>query len=79
MVLFLSKIVFHSWYVSRGLLGNKRLVGFKNVYRICIGNYRAFFVFHMELVDDSVFFEYLISRVEAYGKKMQEQLRIRDS
>ena len=53
----------------------KHLVGYKNVYRIRIGDYRAFFTFHIEIVDDVVFFEYLVSRGEAYGKKMEESLK----
>lgn len=53
----------------------KHLVGYKQVYRIRIGDYRAFFTFHIEIVDDVVFFEYLVSRGEAYGKKMEESLR----
>lgn len=57
----------------------KKLVGFKNVYRIRIGDYRAFFTFHIEIINDTVFFEYLTPRGEAYGKKMQERLRNRDS
>ena len=53
----------------------KRLVGYKNVYRIRIGDYRAFFTFHIEIVNGIVFFQYLVSRGEAYGKKMEESLR----
>lgn len=53
----------------------KPLVGYKNVYRIRIGDYRAFFTFHIEIIDDVVFFEYLVRRGEAYGKKMEESLR----
>lgn len=47
----------------------KKLVGFDNVYRIRIGSLRAFFVFHIEIVDDCVFFKYLVARGEAYNKK----------
>ena len=53
----------------------KRLVGYKNIYRIRIGDYRAFFTFHVEIIDDVVFFEYLVSRGEAYGKKMETSLK----
>lgn len=53
----------------------KRLVGYKNIYRIRIGSYRAFFTFHIEIIDDTVFFEYLVSRGEAYGKKMEDSLK----
>lgn len=53
----------------------KKLVGYHNVYRIRIGDYRAFFTFHIEIIDDVVFFEYLVCRGEAYGKKMEQSLR----
>ncbi len=53
----------------------KHLVGYKSVYRIRIGDYRAFFTFHIEIIDDVVFFEYLVCRGEAYGKKMEQSLR----
>ena len=52
----------------------KKLVGYRNVYRIRIGDYRAFFTFHIEIVNDIVFFRYLVSRGEAYAKKMDESL-----
>lgn len=53
----------------------KKLVGYRNVYRIRIGDYRAFFTFHIEIVNDTVFFRYLVSRGEAYAKKMDESLK----
>ena len=53
----------------------KKLVGYRNVYRILIGDYRAFFTFHIEIVNDTVFFRYLASRGEAYAKKMDESLK----
>ena len=53
----------------------KKLVGYRNVYRIRIGDYRAFFTFHIEIVNDTVFFRYLVSRGEAYAKKMDETLK----
>ena len=53
----------------------KKLVGYRNVYRIRIGDYRAFFTFHIEIVNDIVFFRYLVSRGEAYAKKMDESLK----
>ena len=56
----------------------KKLIGFDNVYRIRIGNLRAFFVFHVEIIDDCVFFKYLVPRGEAYGKKNTELLRKAD-
>ena len=53
----------------------KKLVGYRNIYRIRIGDYRAFFTFHIEIVNDTVFFRYLVSRGEAYAKKMDESLK----
>lgn len=53
----------------------KKLVGYRNVYRIRIGDYRAFFTFHIEIVNDIVIFRYLVSRGEAYAKKMDESLK----
>lgn len=53
----------------------KRLVGYKNIYRIRIGSYRAFFTIHIEVIDNFVFFEYLVSRGEAYSKKMEDSLK----
>lgn len=53
----------------------KKLVGYENVYRIRIGDYRAFFTYHIRIVGDTVFFEYLVLRGEAYGKKMQTELK----
>lgn len=51
-----------------------RLVGYHSVYRIRIGNYRAFFTFHIEIVDDVVYFRYLVSRGQAYTKKVEKEL-----
>jgi hypothetical protein len=48
------------------------------MYRIRIGDYRAFFVFHVQIIGDTVMFEYLVSRGEAYNKKIQQKLRRKD-
>lgn len=56
----------------------KKLVDYDFIYRIRIGSYRAFFVFHVQIKDDTVKFEYLISRGEAYNKKNKENLRKKD-
>lgn len=53
----------------------KKLLGYENVYRIRIGDYRAFFTYHIRIVGDTFFFEYLVSRGEAYGKKIQSELK----
>lgn len=52
-----------------------KLVGYRNIYRIRIGDYRAFFSFHIEIVNDTVKFKYLTSRGEAYGKKIKTELK----
>ncbi len=52
-----------------------RLTGYDYVYRIRIGDYRFFFVFHIQIIGDTVMFEYLVSRGEAYNKKMEQKLR----
>ena len=53
----------------------KKLLGYRNIYRIRIGDYRAFFTFHVEIVNGTVFFRYLVSRGEAYAKKIDESLK----
>jgi len=45
----------------------KKLEGFENTYRIRIGSYRAFFI--LVILNDTVCFEYLVSRGEAYNKE----------
>ena len=53
----------------------KKLVGFRNVYRIRIGDYRAFFTFHIEIINDTIIFRYLVPRGEAYDKKAKKELK----
>ena len=53
----------------------KKLVGYRNVYRIRIGDYRAFFTFHIEINNDTIIFRYLVPRGEAYDKKAQKELK----
>jgi mRNA-degrading endonuclease RelE of RelBE toxin-antitoxin system len=55
----------------------KKLVGYNHAYRLRIGDLRAFFVLHIE--GDTVSFEYLVPRGEAYSKKMKEQLKRKDN
>lgn len=52
-----------------------KLIGYRSIYCIRIGDYRAFFTFHIEIVNDTVKFKYLISRGEAYGKKIKTELK----
>lgn len=56
----------------------KKLIDYKYIYRIRIGSYRAFFVFHVQIKDDIVMFQYLIPRGEAYAKKAGKNLREKD-
>ena len=56
----------------------KKLVNFNYVYRVRVGGYRAFFIFHVQIKDDVVLFQYLLSRGEAYDKKNEENLRKKD-
>lgn len=56
----------------------KKLIDYNHIYRIRIGNYRAFFIFHIQIVDDVVLFEYLLPRGEAYNKKNEKSLRQKD-
>ena len=51
----------------------KKLSGFNNAYRIRIGNYRLFFIF--VIIEDVVYFQYLLHRGEAYNKRYLDNLR----
>lgn len=48
------------------------------IYRIHIGNYRAFFNFHVEIKDGVVRFLYLIPRGQAYDKGTKKNLNRND-
>lgn len=54
----------------------KKLKGFQNIYRIRIGGFRAFFLF--KIIIDTVVFQYLVSRGEAYNKEYETKLRGKD-
>ncbi|MDR0940229.1 MAG: hypothetical protein LBN29_12960 [Mediterranea sp.] len=56
----------------------KKLIEYKYIYRIRMGNLRAFFTFHAQIIDDVVFFEYLLPRGEAYNKKNMNKLHDKD-
>lgn len=49
----------------------KKLVGYRNIYR----DYRALFTLEIEFSGDTIFFQYLAPRGEAYGKKMKTELK----
>ena len=57
----------------------KKIESLNNVYRLRIGDRRAFFVLHIELDGDIVKFKYLLNRGEAYNRQNMENLRRRDS
>ena len=50
----------------------KKLEGFENTYRIRMGSYRAFFI--LVILENTVCFEYLVSRGEAYNKEYLKSL-----
>lgn len=54
----------------------KRLIGYNSVYRIRIGGMRAFFIL---VIEDTVCFQYLVSRGQAYSKKIETELKRLDS
>jgi mRNA-degrading endonuclease RelE of RelBE toxin-antitoxin system len=54
----------------------KKLIGYNAVYRIRLGNYRVFFL--LEIIEQTVFLKYLLSRGEAYSKEYQEKLSLND-
>lgn len=56
----------------------KKLVTYNSIYRIRIGDYRAFFVCHIEIEDGIVTFELLLPRGQAYAKDVKEILRGKD-
>ena len=57
----------------------KKIASLKNVYRLRIGDRRAFFILHIYLDENEVRFEYLVSRGEAYAKKNMDRLRAKDT
>ena len=62
---------------SVGDIGNcKKLIGYNSIYRIRLGDYRAFFL--LEIVESTVFLKYLVNRGEAYNKEYQDKLKLSD-
>jgi mRNA-degrading endonuclease RelE of RelBE toxin-antitoxin system len=58
-------------------IGNcKKLIGYSSIYRIRMGDYRVFFL--LEIVEQTAFLKYLVSRGEAYSKEYQEKLKLND-
>lgn len=56
----------------------KKLVDYDFIYRLRIGNYRAFFSFHVQIENDCVMFLYIVPRGQAYDKKMENNLQRKD-
>ena len=56
----------------------KKLVDYEFIYRLRIGSYRAFFSFHVQIVDDCVQFLYLVPRGQASDRKMGKNLQRND-
>ncbi len=56
----------------------EKLIGYKNIYRLRIGNLRAFFFLQIDIENNMVIFEYLVPRGQAYDKKFQESLKKKD-
>ncbi|WP_071145165.1 type II toxin-antitoxin system RelE family toxin [Bacteroides ihuae] len=56
----------------------KKLINYRYVYWLRMGDYRLFFIFHWDIENDLIVFEYLLPRGEAYGKKNKDNLRDKD-
>ena len=54
-----------------------KLTGFKNAYRLRIGDLRIFFILRVE--GTTVAFEYIVSRGQAYSRKMMDRLKGKDN
>jgi len=57
----------------------KKIKPLKNIYRIAIGDLRAFFIFHIKIENNQVFFLSLLSRGQAYNKKNMQFLQESDT
>ena len=53
----------------------RKITGFENVFRIQTGDYRSIFTFHVYIEGNTVKFEYLVSRGQAYNKRILSSLR----
>ncbi len=60
------------------LSDGKRLTGYKNIYRLRIGHLRAFIFLRIENEENTVVFEYLVPRGQAYDKRVMENLKKKD-
>jgi mRNA-degrading endonuclease RelE of RelBE toxin-antitoxin system len=62
----------------RQLKNCEKLVGYKNIYRLRIGDFRAFFFLRVEIEGNTVIFEYLVPRGQTYNKKIHDHLKKKD-
>ena len=56
----------------------EKLIGQNNIYRLRIGDLRAFFFLRIDTDNNTIFFEYLVPRGQAYDKKMIQNLKKKD-
>jgi mRNA interferase RelE/StbE len=56
----------------------EKLAGYKNIYRLRIGDLRAFFFLRVEVEGNTIIFEYLVPRGQAYDKKNHDNLKKKD-
>ncbi|MFW5804417.1 MAG: type II toxin-antitoxin system RelE family toxin [bacterium] len=56
----------------------EKLVGYKNTYRLRIGDLRAFFFVRVDGEGNTIIFEYLVPRGQAYNRKMIQNLKKKD-
>jgi len=64
---------------NTGQLSNcEKLTGFKNIYRLRIGDLRAFFFLQIDKETNTIYFEYLVNRGQAYDKKIIQTLKEKD-
>lgn len=53
----------------------KRLKDFRSIYRIRIGDKRAFFQFHVKISGNTVYFILIANRGQAYSKETIQKLK----
>lgn len=53
----------------------EKLVGYKNIYRLRIGDLRAFLFLRVDVDGKAIIFEYLVPRGQAYNRKIHDHLK----
>jgi mRNA interferase RelE/StbE len=56
----------------------EKLVGYKKTYRLRIGDLMAFFYVRADVEGNTVIFEYLVPRGQAYNKKIHDIVKKKD-